>query len=243
MIRLCIFFGLVAASILTAQTPTAGNIIKRARLVIGTEPALKDVVTLSIEGRIYPHNSKQIPARVVLTARKPCSQRLEVHMDEIVETTLLHGGEAVLIRTHKKEGISRMRTLSETERRCIEQSTRRLFNFYQPDKKNGERATYEGIARHRGEVCDVITYTCPAKIKTLRYFSRKEAKLVATIREVSGEQVEIVEEGDLYVDGVRFPQAQLYFQGRQPLHRMEVSKVTVNEALEDGIFAFPKPKK
>jgi hypothetical protein len=83
----------------------------------------------------------------------------------------------------------------------------------------------------------------PLKSKHYVIFSRKEAKLVATIRELSGQQVEIVEEGDLYVDGVRFPQAQLYFQDRQLLHRMEVNKVTVNEALKDGIFAFPKPKK
>lgn len=243
MYRLCIFLGLATASLLSAQTPTAGSIIERARKTLGPEPALGNIVTLRIEGQVKPNDPKLMPAKIILTARKPCSQRLEIYVDDIVETTILHGGKAVLIRSHEKEDISQMRTLSDTERQCLEQSTRNMFNFYNPDIKHGELATYEGIARHRGEICDVITYTCPAKIKTLRYFSRKEAKLVATIREVSGEQVEIVEEGDLYVDGVRFPQAQLYFQGRKPLHRMEVNKVTVNEALEDGIFAFPKPKK
>jgi hypothetical protein len=228
---------------LTAQTPTAGSIIERARKVMGPESALGNIVTLRIEGQVKPSDPKLMPAKVILTARKPCSQRLEIYVDDILETTILHGGEAVLIRSHEKEGLSQMRVLSDSERQCLEQSTRNMFNFYSPDLKNGELARYDGISRYRGKMCDLITYTCPGKTKILRYFSRKEAKLVATIREVSGEQVEIVEEGDLFVDGVRFPRAQLYFQDRRPLHRMEVDKVLVNSVLKEGIFDIPEQKK
>ncbi|CAI8342989.1 MAG: Uncharacterised protein [Opitutia bacterium UBA7350] len=244
MYRLFILILLAAVALLPAQTPTAGSVIERARQALGSESALVDMVTLRIEGQVKPNDSKLMPARIVLTARKPCSQRLEIYVDDMLETTILHGGQAIMIRSHTKEkSMGNMRKLSEKERKCMEQSTRNLFNFYNPDYGKGELATYEGIARHRGEICDVITYTSPADIKTLRYFSRKEARLVATIREVSGEQIEIVEEGELFVDGVRFPQAQLYFQGRQALHRLEVTKVTINEALEDGIFDIPELKK
>ena len=243
MYRYCTVFAFFAASALTAQTPTAGSIIERARLTLGSEPALKDVVTLRIEGQVQPRDSRLIPARVVLTARKPCSQRLEIYVDDIVETTILHGGEAVVIRSHEKEGISQMRALSDAERECLEQSTRNMFSFYTPDDKFGENASYAGIAEHRGQMCDVITYTRLGKTKTLRYFSRKEAKLIATVKEVSGERIEVVEEGDLYVNGIRFPRAQLYFQDKQPLHRMEVEKVLVNSVLEEGIFDIPEQKK
>ncbi len=243
MYRFCIAFSLAAASMLPAQTPTAGSIIQRARTMVGPEPALGDIVTLRIEGRVQPQDSKLMPAKVVLTARKPCSQRLEIYVDDIVETTILHGGEAVVIRAHEKEGLGQMRPLSQAERECLEHSTRNLFNFYTPDNKHGENASYAGIAKHRGQICDVIVYNRPGRTKTLRYFSRKEAKLVATIQEVSGEQVEVVEDGDLYVDGIRFPRAQLYFQDKQPLHRMEVDKVLVNSVLEEGIFDIPEQKK
>ncbi len=243
MYRFCIVFGLAAVSALSAQTPTAGSIIQRARTMVGPEPALGDIVTLRIEGRVQPQDPKLMPAKVVLIARKPCSQRLEIYVDDIVETTILHGGEAVVIRAHEKEGLGQMRPLSPAERECLEESTRNLFNFYTPDNKYGENASYAGIAKHRGQICDVIVYKRPGKTKTLRYFSRKEAKLVATIKEVSGEQIEVVEDGDLYVNGIRFPQAQLYFQDKQPLHRMEVDKVLVNSVLEEGIFDIPKQKK
>lgn len=244
MFRFCILVVLASTAVLSAQTPTAGSVIERARETVGSESALGNIVTLRIEGMVQPNDSRLMPAKIILTARKPASQRLEIYVDDIVETTILHGGEAIMIRSHIKEkGIGSMRRLSETERKCMEQSTRNMFNFYSPDFKKGELASYAGIARHRGEICDVVTYTGPGNTKTLRYFSRKEARLVATIREVSGEQIEIVEEGELYVDGVRFPQAQLYFQGRQPLHRMEVTKVSINEALEDGIFTIPEIKK
>jgi hypothetical protein len=89
----------------------------------------------------------------------------------------------------------------------------------------------------------MITYTYPDATKTIRYFARQDGKLVATIREVAGSKIEIVEDGDLIVKGIRFPLSQRYFQDSKPLHRMGVIEIKVNEALQEGIFTIPELKK
>lgn len=243
MFRFLIILSLTTASLLSAQVQEAERVIERARENLGLDAKLRSVVTLKIKGRIEPADPKLMPAEVMLVARKPSSQRLEVLIDDILETTLLHGDKGVLIRSSPSDGLSSIRPLSASEFDSIRQSTHHLFCFYEPDLQNFEHVRHLGTTIWREIFCDVLVYNAPIGRKTVRYFSRKDARLVATIREQAGEKIEIVEEGNLTVDGVRFPKTQFYYKDGKLLHRFFVTEVEVNNALEAGVFDIPEKKK
>lgn len=218
------------------QFPTALEVVERARATIGSDRALDSVVTLSISGLIEPANSKLPEAGIRIIARKPASRRLEVHLEEVVETTVLNGGEGALIRSHPEEDLSWMRPLTEKEVRRMEYDTRRFFNFYRPDTKRGERIRHGGIERKRGVRCHKLVYSHPKGMRTTRYFAVHDATLVST---VSGSGLESVEVGRQTAGGIRFPERIDYYEGGDKLHSLVLSQVRVNKPLSAGVFAIP----
>ena len=124
-----------------------------------------------------------------------------------------------------------MRALSDAERECLEQSTRNMLDFY-TDDKFGENASYAGIAEHRGQMCDVITYTRLGKTKPF-VISLAKGKTHCNCGRFRAADQEVVEEG-VRRERYSLPAGTLYFQDKQPLHRMEVEKVLVNSVLEEN---------
>ena len=219
------------------------QVIERARAAISAESTLENIVTLIIEGEIEPIEDGLMSAQVRLIARKPCSQRLEVRMDDLLETTLLHGDNGSLIRTHITEGISRMRELTDAERSTIRHSTQNLFNFFRPALRDKEVVTYKGRVKRHNTLCDILVYNCEDGSSTVRYFSKENGDLISTIRKTPTTSLEIVEEGEFYAEGVKFPARQFYYQDGKPLHRFEIKTIQINKALASGTFRMPEPKK
>ena len=76
-------------SSLSAAGPKVRMIVERARATVGTDAALDGLVTLKMSGWIEPAESKMPGATLMIISRKPCSQRLEVKVDDMVETLLI----------------------------------------------------------------------------------------------------------------------------------------------------------
>lgn len=222
---------------LAAQTPSVEEVIRRARATVGLERDLDGLVTLKMLGRLVPADDKVPQATVLIIARKPSSQRLEIRVDDLVETTILNCRRACIIRSKLKEDASQMRELTGEEQQRVLYSTKQFFSFYRPDSKNGEKVTYEGIETHREFRSHKLKYIHPLGFETLRYFSVKDDTLVATISE-SG--VESVNRGQQIVKGIKFPQSVDYYEKGKKLHTIELSEISVNEPLESGIFQIPK---
>ena len=239
-IRPLIFLLIFAAGSVWAQPPSAADIINRARATLGTEKALDSVVTLSMVGELIPADPKVPAATVYIVARKPESQRLEIRVDDLVETTILNGGEACIIRSNLKADRSQMRELTLPERERVLYSTRQFFNFYRPDFKNGEKVSYQGIQKHRGQRAHKITYAYPNGLETIRYFSVDEDKLVSVITENG---VESINQGSQVVAGVKYPESIDYYENGRKLHTINFSEIEVNQPLSAGIFNIPKASK
>lgn len=237
--RSFVFFAAIflAGSLAAQQAPSTAEIINRARATLGTEKALNGVVTLRMVGSLEPANSKVPAATVLIVARKPCSQRLEIRVDDMVETTILNGRKACIIRSNLKEDASQMRELTGPELERVYHSTRQFFNFYRPDFKNGERVSHEGMVRHREERCHEIKYAYPDGLETIRFFSVEDDTLVATITDNG---VESVNRGEQLVKGIKYPKSIDYYEDGRMLHSIEFSEVQVNQPLTSGIFKIPK---
>lgn len=228
---------LVVGSLAAQQAPSTSDIINRARATLGTEKVLNSVVTLRMVGSLEPADSRVPAATVLIVARKPCSQRLEIRVDDMVETTILNGRKACIIRSNLKEDASQMRELTGPELERVYHSTRQFFNFYRPDFKNGERVSHEGMVTHREERCHKIKYAYPDGLETIRFFSVEDDTLVATITDNG---VESVNRGEQLVEGIKYPKSIDYFEDGRMLHSIELSEVQVNQPLTSGIFKIPK---
>ncbi|WP_269526225.1 hypothetical protein [Coraliomargarita parva] len=226
---------------LSAQTPSASEIINRARATIADESVLDGLVTLQMTGGIVPAEPKMPDATLLIIARKPGSQRLEVRVDDLVETTILSGEDACIIRSNLNAKASQMRTLTGKEMDQVQYSTRQYFSYFRPDFKNGERVSYEGIEQRRGIRCHKLVYSYPEEGPvTVRYFAVNDDSLVST---VSDAMVESVESGTQLIGGIKFPERVEYYQDGKKLHTVVLTNIFVNKPLPDGIFTIPQGQK
>lgn len=229
---------MLTAVSLAASEPTIQAIIESARATVGTEVALDGLVTLKVNGAIKPADPRLPGARILRIVRKPCSQRLEVHIDDIIETTLLEGQSGCIIRSNpcSPDGRPELRKMTPEEIRRVAFNTRQLFSMYREDSENGETVDYEGIEQRRGLQCHKLIYSYPNGVSTTRYFSVEGKQLVSTITDKG---VEIVEIGSQKIKGIRFPERIEYYQEDKLLHTLVLKKIEVNKPLECGIFTIP----
>lgn len=235
LINLLLVFSLLSCSV--AESLSTRDIIGRARATLGSDKALDDVVTLKMIGSLEPADPKVPAATLLIIARKPHSQRLEIRVGDMVETTILSGRKACIIRSNLKMDGSKMRELTEPELKRVLYSTRQLFKFFRPDFKDGEQVSYEGMVTYRDVRSHKIKYSYPDGLETVRFFSVEDDTLVASISE-SG--VESVNRGVQVVKGIKFPESIDYYEGGRKLHTIKVVEVEVNQPLPAGIFEIPK---
>ena len=222
---------------LYAVPPAAEDIVARARALRGVESCLENLVTLKISGRIIPATPDIPEAKVILTVRRPLSQRLEVRIDDLVETTILNGMRSCMIRSNSSVKDShQMRSLSSREAVRFRLSTLNFFSFYRPDSAGGQILTYAGIVFHRGERCHQLVYTCPDGSRTIRFFAVSDCRLISE-RNCRG--IETVGMGEQAVGGIRFPKKIESFEDGRLLHTFVLDKVLVNKPLRSGVFTVP----
>lgn len=233
--RILLYLFLV--SYLTADQIDEKTVIERARATVGSNDALDRVVTLRLVGGLWPAGSEAASATILIVARKPNSQRVELKVDDIVETTILNGHEGCIIRSNLSGGPSKMRDLIEPELERVRYDTRQFFNFYKPDFKNGETARVEGIETRFGQRVYKLTYAYPEGLKTIRYFSVEDDSIVSTVTQNG---VEMVGVGAQMVEGVKFPESIDYYEGERKLHSIIFDEILVNKPLKAGIFDIPE---
>ena len=232
---------LVLATSLSAQKVEVKDVINRGRATLGADEVLDRLVTLQITGRLDPIDARVPPAIIAIIARKPCSQRMEIRVDDIVETHILHDAKnGCLIRSNLQTNASQIRKLTPPELERVVFSTRQFFSFYRPDFRNGETVTYEGIEQRRGVRSHKLTYAYPGGLTTTRYFSVNEDRLVSTITENKLESVPV---GMQTIGGIRFPKAIEYYEDGRKLHTITFSSIKTNKPLQEGIFDIPQGQK
>ena len=178
-------------------------------------------------------------ASIVIIARKPSSQRLEVRMDNLVESTILDGDEGCIVRSNLEQNATQMRPLSEKELQRVQFNTQQFFSFYEPDFKHGEQIEYGGIEQRRGVRCHKLIYKHPKGMQLTRYFAVNDDSLISTQTDMGVESVEVEEQ---VIDGIKFPKKIEYYDNQEKIHTILIADVKVNKPLAPGIFEIPKAK-
>lgn len=227
---------LIAVVPLAAADLSPAEIINRARATVGTADKLDALVTLKLVCSIEPADPSVPAATLLILARKPYSQRLEIRIGDMVETTILNGEKGCLVRSNLAAEASQIRPLVEEELERARYTTRQFFNFYRPDFKNGEKVVYEGMVSHRDQRVHKLRYAYPDGLETIRYFSVNEDDLVSVVSENKVESVNI---GRQVVDGIKYPERIDYYEDGRKLHSVVLQEIEVNKPLPAGIFEIP----
>lgn len=242
--RLC--RGLACALVLLAPVAGAGEepaIIAKARQFLGGDAALARVRSLRFIGTVNSFSGSAPPVSLVLTYQRPFRQRFVSTSPSGVEVTGLDG-EVGWRRIYEAGDLGKWRddSLDAAQVARLRAGTFESLAFFRGIESVGGRLEHTGSVQVAGVSCERVVFHHGDNLRFTRYFEGKTGRLVKTETE---DGTSIVEEGDQWVDGIRFPQ-RLVTSGRGADKRpsrfiVEFTQVQVNGDFPAAQFARPAP--
>lgn len=244
LLALLVVFVSAAASHAAASVD---EVIARARATVGSEAALKALESLHYTGELTTTatNEKGEPAEVKVAIeiifQRPYRQRIVATSANKIEITALDDYEGWQREQDPSDSNRwRMTLLSGEQIKRLRANTWENLSFF------------SGIEQRRGTVNDLGTITLDGKscrklafdhgdgIVFTRYFDDATGRLLLTETENG---IRIREEGEMVVDGLRFPRKIISISklndGSERTVSIIFDKVIVNEPLADSLFTIP----
>ncbi len=231
---------LAVGSLHAAELP----IISKARAFLGSEASLNSIRSIHYTGTLVTVDpvdaTKQTRAAVEIIMVKPDRQRVTIKSDTTIETTALDGYDgwsritAVADRTKWKQSV-----LSADQIKRLRANTWESIGFFRGLEQAGGEVHDLGKVTMDDKACEKVSFVHTPEIIFTRYFDLATGRLVLTETE-SGS---IKEQGEMIVDGVRFPKAIVTTYKNPTGQAMSVTitfeKIALNEAFGNEVFAVP----
>ena len=224
---------------------TAEQWIVKARGYLGSEAALDSVTTIHFTGTLEAvgqepsPTGKSQPERlpIEIVFQKPYQQQMTVTGPSSIDTTVLDDYDGWSKSTAKEDSKKwRMTLLGAEQIKQLRANTWENLNFYAGLSKKGgsvqlgEEVTVDGIN------CAKLLFIHSDRIVFRRYFDKATGRLVKT--ETSNGS-EIREEGELSVNGIRFPKKIINKSASGQATTIVFDKVVLNETVPASEFAVP----
>jgi hypothetical protein len=223
--------------------------IVKARAALGSESALNAVKSVHFAGVLEttekvavegdPTKTEEKPLRLAIDIifQKPYRQRISLRSDKYIETTALDDYDAWARRSEiGKEDQWRLTLLDIQQIKRLRANTWENLAFYRGLEGRGGKVEFQGETQLEGKDCVKIAFIHSEQISFTRYFEKSTGLLVKTVTENGAE---IREEGEIIINGVRYPKKLI---NKSPDGRVTVitfDTVRVNEAIPDAEFAVP----
>jgi len=244
----------VLTALLVAMTTpmvaqAADEVIAKARSFLGGDAALNAIQSVHFTGRLEV--MEQVPSaadKTVLEDRlayrpteiifqKPYRQKIIVQGPRVIETTALDGYDAWQKRTNPDSALQWQVTLLDANQvKRLRANTLENLSFYairmMPfcEVKLGDETTLDGRATVK------LVFTHLGGIIFTRYFDKSTGRLIKTETENGSE---IREEGEMFVQGVRFPKRVVNRSANGTVTAITFDQVMVNDLLPAEAFAVP----
>jgi hypothetical protein len=242
--------GVAMGVALPAPAQTADAIIARARAYLGGDAALNAINSVHFAGvleteQVTPPGLKPETFRVDVIFQKPYQQRIVATGAESIETTALDGYVAwQRIQEVRNRNRWQLSALGPGEIKSLRANTWENLGFFKGIEQRGGRVEVLGTASVDGKPAVKTAFTHEEGLVFYRYFDPATGKLVLSETAQGGS---IKEEGEIMVNGVRFPKKTIQTAKGldakgQPVERrlaMTFDKITVNEAFPDSYFEMP----
>lgn len=232
-----LFLALVMGWALThglAADERADTAINRARAYLGSEEALGGVHSVRYQGTMATTDGDEGTVDIVFM--RPYFQLIVVEVENVRQTTALSGYDG----WEKVEDMNnvddwQLTLLEAPQIRRLQANAWESLNFYKVNRQKKVVVTYEGETEIDGITCDEIAFRHDRTIRFVRYFDVATGRLVLSTTEQGGE---IREEGELMVDGIRFPKRLLTTVGENS-STIEFELIEVNQSYDEALFDVP----
>ncbi len=247
--RLSLLFAVLAWTGNFASADEADRWIAKARSYLGTESALNAVRSLHFEGSFA--GTEQVPdpadpkktieqpvkVKIDIVFQQPMQQRQILRSDKIERTTGLdnYDGWERVAELGGKKG-SRLVLLDAGGIKRLRATTIENLSFYSVRGPNARKVQVVGDVNVEGVACVKLSFRHSDAIVFHRYFEKATGRLVKTEIEGGGE---IREEGEMIINGVRFPRRVVNKSLNGRSTTITFDKVTVNEKFPAELFAVP----
>lgn len=217
------------------EAQTAEQWIGKARAFLGDSAALDAVRSIHFAGTLELADGTKLPAEIIF--QKPYQQKITVTGPNAIETTALDGYDGWQRRTNPANPTQWQITLLDAAQvKRLRANTLENLSFYSPAALAGAVVRVAGETTVEGVPAVKLTFEHAADIVFTRYFHRATGQLLKTETENGGE---IREEGELKVNGVRFPRRVLNKSAAGTLTVITFDTVRVNETFAPDTFAVP----
>ena len=240
--RFAVCLSLVVTAVASAAEPA---ILAKARAFLGCEPALQGVTSIHFLGTLVTADpadaSKQTRAQVDIIFQLPYRQRITINYEKTIEETALDGYDAwQRLQDATDKSKRRLIVLPPDQIKRLRANALENLSFYRGLESHGVAIEDQGAATVEGVACEKVTFSHSGGIVFARYFNVATGQLVLTETESGGE---IREQGEIRVDGLRFPRTLVTTTksaaGLPQTVTITFDKITVNETFPANFFSVP----
>ena len=247
------FAFLFTVALLAVGNPVRADVVEdmiaKARARLGSESALNAVTTIHFigtlemvdpqiasDGKIRPSDHlEKMPAEILF--QKPYQHKMVVNRPKLIDVTTLDdydGWARVTDRANPKKW--KISLLDADQIKQLRANTWENLNFFGGLEKRGGTVKNGGDVTVDGVECVKLSFYHSDRIVFHRYFEKSSGRLVKTDTAYGGE---IREEGELVVEGIRFPKVIVNKSASGQSSRMTIEKVVLNEKVPPAEFAVP----
>ena len=231
VLRLCACLSLVSVG----WAGPVEDMVAKARAYLGPEAALDGVRTIRFKGTLELDAQTRVPIDIVF--QKDNQQRITASADKVIETTALDGYDAWQKRADAKNPARWQLTLLDAQQvKKLRANTWENLHFFKGIEKRGGRVEYGGDTTIDGKACAKLTYFHTDSIFFVRYFDKATGKLVRTETDNGSE---IREEGEMVVDGIRFPRKVISKSPGGQVTTITFDSLELNRTMPGSEFAVP----
>ena len=231
------------------QAETTEQVIAKARAYLGTESALDAVRSIHFKGTLdirqpgattdpQPQSASQPePMPVEIFFQKPYQQQMTVTRAGAIDTMVLddyEGWSRTTSRQNPKQ--ARITLLDVPQIKQLRANTWENLSFFSGLERNGGTVKQNEDVVVDGVTCVKLSFIHSDLIVFHRYFELATGRLIKT---ETANGSEIREEGELIVDGVRFPKKILNKTASGQVTTIVFDTVVLNERIPASAFSVP----
>ncbi len=233
--RLALVAAILIATAQPAVAQTADQWITKARARLGSETALQGMNSIHFMGTIEVDGAAARQLDIVF--QKPMQQRITLSGAELVEVIALDEYDGWQKRINPKNPAQWQVTLLDgAQTKRLRAQAWDNLNFLRGIDKLRGSVQLGGDATVDGIECVKLVFTYYGSIGLTRYYDKATARLVKTETE---QGVEIREEGEMVVDGIRFARKLINREKNGRIVTMTFEKIILNERHPASEFAVP----
>jgi outer membrane lipoprotein-sorting protein len=221
-----------------ARAGTEDAILAKARAYAGPEAALNAVTSVHFVGSLDTGDGSRVAIEIIF--QKPSQQKVIATGPNLIEVTALDDYEGWM-RTQDAKDPSRWNLvlLQGDQVRRLQANVVENLNFFRSSTFTGT-ITDGGIIELEGRKAHRVSFDHGHGIVFTRYFDEETGRMMRTETDQSSV---IREEGEVLVNGIRFPKRILntnpQADGTVRTVTIEIEKVSVNEVFAASLFAVP----